>query len=161
LGSVGFTDSAPTSALMLSTMDTAALGTSTPNYTSGLTSPVGVPSSGALEMGLYFSANGLGSVTSYTSGASVTGAINTTCTLGTFNNGLTGGAVTATLTTPNSLSGASFAVTNTGYGATTAPTTATVTSGTASCSGTGVVFVTVLGGAQGTAIAVTSARTAQ
>jgi hypothetical protein len=59
------------------------------------------------------------------------------------------------------LSGASFAVTNTGYGATTAPTTANVTGGTASCSGTAAVFVTVLGGAQGTAIAVTSARTAQ
>jgi hypothetical protein len=161
LGSIGFTDSAPTSALMLSTMDQAALGTVTSEYNSGLLSPVGVPSSGALEMGLYFSANGLGSVTSYTSGASVTGAINTTCTLGNFNNGLTGGAVTATLTTPNSLSGASFAVTNTGYGATTAPTTANVTGGTASCSGTAAVFVTVLGGAQGTAIAVTSARTAQ
>jgi hypothetical protein len=161
LGSVGFTDSAPTSALMLSTMDTAALGTSTPNYTSGLLSPVGVPSSGALEMGLYFSANGLGSVTSASGGTISSITAGQTCTLGTFNDSLSSSAaVTVTFANNASWTGATFTVTNTGYGATAAPTSATLSSGTGTCSGT-PTLVTVLGGAQGTAIAVTSARTAQ
>jgi hypothetical protein len=113
-----------------------------------------------LETGGYFTATGLGSITSYTSGATVTGSIGQTCTLGTFNSGLTGAAVTATLTTANTLSGATFVVTNTGYGATAAATTATVSSGSATCSGTGT-FVTVLGGAQGNWIMLRSMKTSQ
>jgi hypothetical protein len=160
LGSVWFTDSAPTSAWMLSTMDLAALGTSTPNYTSGLTSPIPAASSGALEMGLYFSANGLGSVTSASGGTISSITAGQTCTLGTFNDSLTNGSVTVTFANNASWSGATFTVTNTGYGATVAPTSASLSSGTGTCSGT-PTLVTVLGGAQGTAIAVTSARTAQ
>ena len=71
-----------------------------------------------------------------------------------------GGAVTATLVTLNTLVGATFVVTNTGYGATAAPTTATVSSGTATCSGT-ATLVTVLGGAQGNAVMIRSMKTTQ
>jgi hypothetical protein len=142
------------------TKDFALFGLAQENGKSGTGTELSNVASGTLETGGYFTATGLGSITSYTSGATVTGSIGQTCTLGTFNSGLTGAAVTATLTTANTLSGATFVVTNTGYGATAAATTATVSSGSATCSGTGT-FVTVLGGAQGNWIMLRSMKTSQ
>jgi hypothetical protein len=123
-------------------------------------SPRPVSGSGALKMGIGYVATGLGSITSYTSGATVTGTSGQTCLLTSFNDADTGATATATLTASNTLSGATFAVTNTGYGATAAPTTATVGNGTATCSGTGT-FVTVLGGAQGNAMLLQALKTTQ
>jgi hypothetical protein len=142
------------------TKDFALFGSATENGKSGYGNELSNVASGTLETGGFFTATGLGSITSYTSGATVTGSIGQTCTLGTFNSGLTGATVTATLTTANTLSGATFIVTNTGYGATAAATTATVSSGSATCSGTGT-FVTVLGGAQGNWIMLRSMKTSQ
>jgi hypothetical protein len=122
--------------------------------------PIVVGSSGVLKMSAGYSPAGVGSITSYTSGATVTGSIGQTCLLSSFNDSATNAAATATLTASNTLSGATFVVTNTGYGATAAPTTATVASGTATCSGT-ATLVTVLGGAQGNAMLLETLKTTQ
>jgi hypothetical protein len=159
-GVIQFGLSSPAAGWVDVTKDFALFGLAQENGRSGVTSELNNIASGTLEIGGYFGATGLGSITSYTSGATVTGSIGQTCTLGTFNSGLTGAAVTATLTTANTLSGATFVVTNTGYGATAAATTATVSSGSATCSGTGT-FVTVLGGAQGNWIMLRSMKTSQ
>jgi hypothetical protein len=106
----------------------------------------------------YFSATGLGSVNS--TGGSITGGSLSgtgTVSLTAFNNGGSLATVTGTINTSGSWTGSTFVVTNTGYGLTAAPTSATCTSGTATCSGT-VTFpagTTVLGGAQGTAVRLT------
>jgi hypothetical protein len=94
----------------------------------------------------YFAATGLGAI-ALGSGGSLSGS--GTCSLTAFNNG-TGATATVTIS-GGSWSGATFAVTNTGYGATSAPTSATLGNGTATCSGTATLS-TVLGGAQGTAL---------
>ena len=109
-----------------------------------------------LDLTMYFAATGLGSITSYTSGASVTGTAGQTCLLSTFGSSCSGSTATATLVSPNTLTGATFVVTNTGFACTTNPTTANVASGSATCSGTGAIFVTVAGGAQGNAVRMTS-----
>jgi hypothetical protein len=150
---------APANNLVIADLLVANLSAATaskPNYDS----PRNVSGSGALKMGIGYSATGLGSITSYTSGATVTGSSGQTCLLTAFNDSDTNATATATLTASNTLSGATFAVTNTGYGATAAPTTATVGSGTATCSGTGT-FVTVLGGAQGNAMLLQALKTTQ
>ena len=94
---------------------------------------------------VYFAAIGLGSITSG-SGGTITG--QTTCTLATFNDSDTGATATVNFPTAGSWTSATFVVTNTGYGATAAPTSATLGGG---CSGT-ATLVTVLGGAQGNAV---------
>ncbi|MGA3026489.1 MAG: hypothetical protein ABSF98_17125 [Bryobacteraceae bacterium] len=99
----------------------------------------------------------------YVSGATVTGGVGQTCTLNTFNNGLgSTPTVTATLTAANTLTGATFAISNAGYGGTAAPTTANVASGTATCSGAGVnIAGSTLGGAAGAAIQIVVATVHQ
>jgi hypothetical protein len=150
---------APTPALLVTTKQ-SSLSYGATNTTATYPQPIVVGSSGVLKMSAGYLASGLGSITSYTSGATVTGSIGQTCLLTAFNDSDTGATATATLTTANTLLGATFAVTNTGYGATAAPTTATVGSGTATCSGTGT-FVTVLGGAQGNAMLLETLKTTQ
>lgn len=153
---VVWTDTAISSTQVIPTLVSASFSTVVAGHVSA--GPITVPSSGALQMGIVYTATGLASITSYTSGATVTGSIGQTCTLGSFNSSLSGAAVTATLTASNTLAGATFVVTNTGYGATAAPTTATVSSGTATCSGT-ATLVSVLGPAQGNAVLVQTLTT--
>jgi hypothetical protein len=123
--------------------------------------PKFISTSGGVALGVsnnYFTATGLASVNS-TGGTITGGSLSGTGTvyLTSFNNGGPAATVTGTIATAGSWTGSTFAVTNTGYGLTAAPTTATCTSGTATCSGT-VTFpagTTVLGGAQGTAVRLT------
>lgn len=83
----------------------------------------------------------------------ITGTIGQTCTLTAFNNGNTAGTATVALTGTNLIAnGTAIVVTNTGYGSTSAPTSATFGNGTATCSGTAAFTGGVLGGAQGNAV---------
>lgn len=78
---------------------------------------------------------------SYTSGISPVGAAGTTCNVAGFNNGLTSG--TGTLYLPV-YAGEPIVITNSGTGATSAPTSATASNGTATnCAGTIVVSSTL------------------
>lgn len=92
-----------------------------------------------------WSSTGLFSAT-YVSGGTFVGTGY--CTLGTFNDGMVN--VAATIAVASNIPGA-ITITNTGYGATAAPTSSVVTTGTATCSGT-IVIASVLGGAQGNAL---------
>ncbi|MGD0546872.1 MAG: hypothetical protein ABR991_03500, partial [Terracidiphilus sp.] len=83
----------------------------------------------------------------YTSGGSIAGSAGQTCTLGGFNNGLTGASATVTLTGANTIAnGTSLLVTAGGAGAASAPTTATLSNGTATCSGTATITSTITSG---------------
>lgn len=80
----------------------------------------------------------------YTSGITVTGTIGQTCIVSGFNGGGSGATATLQLVSNNSISGGTaFSFTNIGSGYTSAPTSATASSGTATCSGT-LVVATVL-----------------
>lgn len=84
---------------------------------------------------------GLASITSG-SGGTVSGT--GTCKLTEFNNGDSGlAAATVTFTTSGSWTGATFAINNVGSGFTAAPTTALLSSGTATCSGTAMLTATI------------------
>jgi hypothetical protein len=155
-GSVTWDVVAPSSTQLVTTLQSAVFSGAMFS-TNQNTNPITVSGSGPLAMRAGYTATGLGSITSGSAGT-ISGV--GTCTLGTFNNSLTGGAATVTFTTSGSWTGATFAVTNTGYGATAAPTTATLTSGTATCSGT-ATLVSVLGGAQGNAMLVETLKTTQ
>jgi hypothetical protein len=147
-GSQIFSMTALTSGLLLGTMDAQNYSTS---YVYQGAEPVAYASTSSAQnitLKTGFVATGLGSITSG-SGGTISGT--GTCTLSSFNNGATGATATVTFTTSGSWTGATFSVTNTGYGATASPTSATLASGTATCSGT-PTLVTVLGGAQGTAL---------
>src|SRR5208282_6215063 len=81
----------------------------------------------------------------YTSGGTIIGTTGQTCGLSNFN-GLTGGTATVTLTGQDTiLSGTHLIITSEGSGASAPPTTATLSNGTASCSGT-VNVITALTG---------------
>lgn len=92
----------------------------------------------------------------YVSGGSVTGTVGQGCFVGTFNNSSTATA-TIVLTGTNTLAGASlvFHLPNSaGTGATAAPTTAVLSSGSATCSGTiNISSLLGLGGASGISLA--------
>jgi hypothetical protein len=96
------------------------------------------------------------------SGCTVTGTSGQTVLLATFNNGAT--ATTATVALNNTVSGAalspsnvgSITITNRGYGATSAPTTATCSVGTVSSASGTAAFTSTLGGVPGTAVLITS-----
>ena len=80
----------------------------------------------------------------YTSGITVTGTIGQTCIVSSFNGGGSGASATLQLVSNNSISGGTaLSFTNLGSGYTSAPTSATASSGTATCSGT-LVVATVL-----------------
>ena len=92
-------------------------------------------------MDFFWAATGVASAT-YVSGGSFSGTGN--CTLGTFNNSST---ATATIAVSSGTPGA-ITITARGQGATAAPTTAVVSTGSATCSGT-ITITSVLGGAYG------------
>ncbi len=76
----------------------------------------------------------------YTSGGSITGSAGQTCKLSSFN-GVTGATASVALTGTNTIArGTQLAVTDQGTGGTTPPTTATLSNGTATCSGTANVI---------------------
>lgn len=79
----------------------------------------------------------------YTSGGTVTGSATQTCNVTTFNNGSTATA-TVPLTGTNTIAGGTaLTITFNGIGATAAPTTAVLSNGTATCSGS-IVVSTIL-----------------
>jgi sugar lactone lactonase YvrE len=81
---------------------------------------------------------------SYVSGGSITGTEGETCTLSDFNNGSSGATATVTLTGANTIAnGTALDITTGGTAATAAPTTARLSSGTATCSGTATVSTAV------------------
>jgi hypothetical protein len=142
----------------IATLQSGSLGSNTVGPNSGYKNPLSVSSGAqAFEFGVAYNQTGLGSITSG-SGGTISGT--GTCTLTGFNNSLTGGTATITFTTSGSWTGATFAVTNTGYGASASPTSATLASGSATCSGT-PTLVTVLGGAQGNAMLLQSMKATQ
>jgi hypothetical protein len=87
-----------------------------------------------------YNATGLNpSTATYTSGIAAAGAKGTNCTL-TFTGGTTAAVGTVTLTGTNAVAtGSPIALGNVGTGYSPAPTAATATNGTATCSGTVVV----------------------
>jgi hypothetical protein len=156
-GDIKFNLISPATGWTSTTLDHLLLGQNTPTskiYAGNFLNNI---ATGALKLGGFFSATGLGSITSG-SGGTISGT--GTCMLGTFNDSLTGATATVTFVTSGSWTGATFAVTNTGYGATAAPTSATLASGTATCSGT-PTLVTVLGGAQGNAVQLQTVKITQ
>lgn len=82
----------------------------------------------------------------YSSGGTITGSAGQTCNLSDFN-GVTNATATVALTGHNTIaSGTQLTVTSSGYGATTPPTTATLSNGTATCSGTANVVTAITSG---------------
>jgi hypothetical protein len=76
----------------------------------------------------------------YTSGGTISGSRGQTCMLSDFN-GVTNATATVALTGHNSIaSGTQLTITNPGFGGTVAPTSATLSNGTATCSGTATVI---------------------
>jgi hypothetical protein len=144
-------------------MSTTAVVTA-PNNSSGNASvnstpqPVGGLTSGSkYSLSVYFSATGCCSgAFAYVSGGSPSGTGNVT--LGTFNGACSG--TTATMAVSSNVPGA-ITFTNTGQSCTSLPTTATCTSGTATCSGTMTFTGGALRGAQGNALMVTTSKQGQ
>jgi hypothetical protein len=82
----------------------------------------------------------------YSSGGTISGSAGQTCNLSNFNTVINATA-TVTLTGHNTIaSGTHLNVTASGYGGTTAPTTATLSNGTATCSGTAEVVTALTPG---------------
>lgn len=82
----------------------------------------------------------------YTSGGSISGSKDQTCNLSAFN-GVTNATATVPLTGQNVIaSGTQLTITSPGYGATVAPTAATLSNGTATCSGTATVQTEITSG---------------
>ncbi len=82
----------------------------------------------------------------YVSGGTITGSKGQTCDLSSFN-GVVGAAGTVALTGTNAIAGGTqLTITAPGHGATGAPTTATLSNGTATCSGTAVVSTQITSG---------------
>jgi hypothetical protein len=80
----------------------------------------------------------------YTSGGTISGSAGQTCTLSSFNGGGSGTTAAVALTGSNVIaSGTWLTVTAVGSGYTSAPTSATLSNGTASCSGTATVSTTI------------------
>ena len=80
----------------------------------------------------------------YTSGITANGTVGHTCDLTGFNHGSTASATVALTGNSTIAGGTALVITDGGFGATSAPTSATAHNGTAICSGTATV-ATVLG----------------
>jgi hypothetical protein len=79
----------------------------------------------------------------YTSGGTISGSVGQTCKLSDFN-GVTGATASVALTAVNTIaSGSRLSVTDQGTGGTLPPTTATLSNGTATCSGTANVLTSL------------------
>jgi hypothetical protein len=112
-----------------------------------------------LAVGIQFASQGLKSGT-YTSGITAVGSATQTCTLTSIGS-VTGATATVALTGTNTIAGGTaIVVTNTGQGSdsVSAPTTATIGSGTATCTGSSATLSTILGGSQGAAMRLLSLR---
>ena len=95
------------------------------------------PSAGSLT---YYLQNSILLSGTYTSGGSITGTVGQTCVLNAFNGGGAGATATVALTGTNVIAGGTaITVTAAGTQYTSAPTSATLANGTATCSGTAVV----------------------
>lgn len=82
----------------------------------------------------------------YLSGGTITGSKGQTCNLSSFN-GVIGATATVALTGKNAIaSSTQLTVTSPGYGGTNPPTTATLSNGTATCSGTASVQTALTSG---------------
>jgi len=82
----------------------------------------------------------------YVAGGTITGSTGQTCNLSSFN-GVTGATATVALTSSNTIAGGThLTITNPGHGATVPPTTATLSNGTATCSGTASVNTAITPG---------------
>src|SRR5579871_3533307 len=83
----------------------------------------------------------------YVGGGTIAGSSGQTCNLANFN-GVIGATGTVALTSSNTIaSGTHLTITNPGHGATVAPITATLSNGTATCSGTASVHTAITPGA--------------
>lgn len=124
----------------------------TPNYWANAQPQPAVISTASqtLTQFAYWAATGVVSGT-YTSGGSITGSATQTCTLTSFNNSSTATATVALTGTNTIAGGTALVITARGQSATAAPTSATLGSGTATCSG-GATIATVLGGVPGNAL---------
>jgi trimeric autotransporter adhesin len=81
--------------------------------------------------------NGAITGTNYISGGTISGSAGQTCDVAAFNSGSVGATATVNLTSSNTIApGTPLIMTNNGSGATAAPTQATLSNGTATCSGT-------------------------
>ena len=104
----------------------------------------GIASPGTVTTGYLYSGT-------YTSGISATGSTGQTCNIAITNGACTGSTVTVALTGSNAIAGSTaLVVTGAGTGCTSAPTTGTVSSGTATCSGTPVLATTIANTISGT-----------
>ncbi len=92
----------------------------------------------------------------YTSGGSISGTAGQTCNLANFN-GVTGATATVALTSANTIAtGTRLTITAEGSGGTSPPTTATLSNGSATCSGTANV-ITALTTSSGLGLSVVGA----
>ena len=83
----------------------------------------------------------------YTSGGAIVGTATQTCTLTAFNGGGNSATATVALTGINTIAGGTaLVVTNVGSQFTSAPTSATLGNGTATCSGTATIATVLDGG---------------
>lgn len=95
---------------------------------------------------VYYMQNGSIASGQYISGGSITGTVTQTCTL-TFVGGNSTGTATVPLTGTNTIAtDSALTITNVGSQFTTAPTSATLSNGTATCSGTATVTTVLDGG---------------
>jgi hypothetical protein len=127
---------------------------STPVYfTNGLSTPTLVNTANAANIALSvaFYPTALGSIT-LSSGCTVTGSIGQTVLLTAFNNGNSTATATGTLTAANTISGATWVVTNPGQNATSAATSATCGAGTVTSASGTATLTTTLRGAAGNAM---------
>jgi Bacterial Ig-like domain (group 2) len=94
----------------------------------------------------------------YTSGGVIIGTAGQTCNLSNFNNDVSSATAILTLTGTNTIAtGTQLSITAEGSGGTAPPTTAMLTNGTASCSGTANV-ITQLNSTVGTGLSVVGAK---
>jgi trimeric autotransporter adhesin len=100
----------------------------------------------ASSSGIVTTFNSATNTPTYSSGGTITGSTGQTCDLSNFN-GVNGATATVALTSQNTIaSGTKLTITNAGSGGTTPPTTATLTNGTATCSGTANVATSLSNG---------------
>jgi len=129
-----------------SAFNTSAPGCS-PAAPCDITSTVGPIFFGSNDRTIATNSSGIGTTYSpttnsptYTSGGTITGSTGQTCNLSNFN-GVIGASANVALTSKNTIaSGTPLTVTASGSGGTTPPTTATLSNGSATCSGTATVI---------------------
>jgi hypothetical protein len=100
----------------------------------------------ATSAGIQSTYNSSSNTPVYLSGGTISGSKGQTCNLSSFN-GVTGATATVALTGSNAIAnGTQLTITSPGYGATAAPTSAALSNGTATCSGTASVQTAITSG---------------